>query len=95
MGVTGQLPSVGRIVHYRLSAEDCVKIRYQQTRVIGGDRGNHVTEGDVCAALVVRVNGADSVNLQVFLDGPDVYWATSRPEHEEESGCWFWPPRVG
>lgn len=95
--MSGQV-TIGRIVHYRLSAEDVSNINVQRAELTSRPRGNAVREGDVYPATVVRVNSTDSstdsVNLQVHLDGPDTYWATSRSEHEEESGRWFWPPRV-
>jgi hypothetical protein len=59
--------------------------------------GNEVREGDVFPALVVRI-WPTSVNLQVFLDGNDTYWATSRLEasisgdsEEVQPGTWAWP----
>jgi len=93
MGVTGQLPSVGRIVHYRLSQADADAIAFERTKLMGAPR-NPATTGDVYPAVVVRVNGGLSVNLQVKLDGPDTHWATSRNYSAETQGCWFWPPRV-
>jgi hypothetical protein len=56
--------------------------------------GNPVSEGDVCAAVVVRVSGLDpmTVNLQVQLDGNDHYWATSRAEGSGP-GTRHWPER--
>ncbi|MGP3965694.1 hypothetical protein ACTWPT_58105 [Nonomuraea sp. 3N208] len=33
------------------------------------------------------------INLQVFLDGNDTYWVTSRSEGDQ-SDTWTWPPRV-
>lgn len=57
--------------------------------------GNEAREGDVCAAVVVRVSdpSVTTANLQVLLDGNDHYWATSRMEGEGP-GCWQWPPRA-
>lgn len=58
--------------------------------------GNHAAEGDVYPAMVVRIFEHASpgcVNLQVHLDGTDVFWATSRYEGNQ-SGHWTWPPRV-
>jgi hypothetical protein len=55
--------------------------------------GNAVSEGDTCAAVVVRVFGESGANLQVLLDGSDTYWATSRAEGDTP-GTWAWPPRA-
>lgn len=97
--MTEQTPSVGRIVHYCLSEDDCEKINYQRTRTIGLSRGNAVHRADIYPATIVRVNAGDSVNLQVHLDGPDTHWATSRESGPDGTtgsleGRWFWPPRV-
>lgn len=67
--------------------------------------GNTACSGDVLPAVAVKVIGDAPnplVNLQVFLDGNDTYWATSRYEDVEKfaddtasatPGRWFWPPR--
>lgn len=55
--------------------------------------GNHATEGDLCPAMVVRTFGGTAANLQVFLDGNDVLWVTSRNEGTE-AGTWRWPERA-
>lgn len=58
--------------------------------------GNQVTVGEVFPAMIVRVWGDDDtalVNLQVFLDGNDTLWATSRRQGENEKE-WREPPRV-
>lgn len=57
--------------------------------------GNGATAGDVFPALIVRTwnETTTTVQLQVFLDGNDTYWATSRVEGYGE-GQWSWPPRV-
>lgn len=96
-------PTVGRIVHYRLSQQDANDINRRredaQHADAGADRtgfvvhhGNQALEGQVCAATIVRVFNSDShaVNLQVALDGNDSLWATSRPEGNEP-GQWAWP----
>ena len=36
----------------------------------------------------------EGVNAQVFLDGSDVLWVASAPQHPTLTGCWFWPPRT-
>jgi hypothetical protein len=120
------VPSLGSIVHYKLSNSDAGDINgkrvtqnvtWQQpvpitsagmpiTTSFGATAyefagmkhtGNEVREGDVFPALIVRV-WPTSVNLQVFLDGNDTYWATSRPEAsisgdagEVQPGTWTWP----
>ena len=86
-------PSLGRIVHYKLSHEDVNSIRYRRESGLQLP-GNHVHEGDVFPAVIVNVWSDDSVNLQVFLDGPDTFWATSRKEADDKPGYWIWPPRV-
>lgn len=61
-----------------------------------GHYGNQVTPGDVYPAMIVRVfpgNPHDVVNLQVHLDGNDIFWATSRHQGDG-NGEWAWPPRV-
>lgn len=63
--------------------------------------GNPVFAGEVYPAMIVRVFQPSDVgtsNLQVFLDGCDVYWATSRDQvvtdSTDKKGLWFEPPRV-
>lgn len=85
-------PTIGRIVHYRLSDGDA-----QAITTARGDKisGNGVHGGDTYPAMIVRVFGdapRSAVNLKVFLDGGDTYWATSRTEGEGEFH-WSWPPR--
>jgi hypothetical protein len=61
-----------------------------------GHFGNAVRPGDVFPAMIVRVfpgNPHDVVNLQVHLDGNDLFWATSR-HAGDGNGEWDWPPRM-
>ena len=123
-----QIPSIGRIVHYRLSAQDVEQITRRRTtgasiaermkdaattleipaegapqRCVYGwpagaqaHIGNDVHEGDVFPMLIVRTWGSTAgaaVNGQVFLDGNDVFWATSRTVGEQP-GQFAWPPRT-
>lgn len=99
-------PSIGRIVHYTLSQADADQINQrrkdfhesnsadQHTGFVG-HVGNWAAEGDVFPALIVRVwNEAQvTINAQVFLDGNDTFWATSRAEGNTP-GTWAWPERV-
>ena len=63
--------------------------------------GSHAEAGQVFPMVIVRVWGDDpvsAVNGQVFLDGNDVFWATSRQQVTADStdkrGLWFEPLRV-
>ena len=87
------VPTIGRTVHYVLSAEDAQLINERRKNEFTDSHGNQAADGDVCAAVVVRTFGSSTVNLQVLLDGTDSYWATSRMEGAEP-GQWSWPPRA-
>jgi hypothetical protein len=100
--------TIGRMVHYTLSETDAEQINRRrkdfqaaQSASAGlgyvGHVGNQVQAGEAYPATVVRVFDPSSgtANLQVHLDGNDIYWATSRREGSPgETGCWIWPPRV-
>lgn len=90
----GLLPSLGRIVHYVLSADDVDAIDRLMPIVVDGQRQprNPVAVGDMYPAMVVKVFGAPYANLQVFLDGACTYWATSRGEGDQPA-TWSWPAR--
>lgn len=116
------IPSIGRMVHYRLSTSDANEINRRRTTGQSiGERsgyeggwpqgaqahiGNPVHAGDIFPAMIVRlwdqpehpVTATTLVQLQVFLDGNDTYWATSvsqlQPELGDQWPCWFEPPRV-
>lgn len=104
-------PTVGRNVHYVLSEQDALKINGRRTdgasiqdRILedkwpcGAQAhiGNKACAGDILPAMVVKVLPNEQVNLQVFLDGNDVFWATTRAEAAPgrmEPGRWHWPAR--
>ena len=104
------IPSVGRIVHYTLNENEAAEINRRRADASANMRqiidsktgyqahvGSQASEGRVYPMIVTRVWGAEegaSVNGQVFLDGNDLYWATSRTEGEGP-GHWQVPPRVG
>lgn len=99
-----QVPTVGRIVHYRLSEDDAANIN--QRRHLSelappsewgfqAHRGNRAEPGQVFPATIVRTFGDDeesAVNLSVQLDGNDTHWATSRTLGDVD-GTWSWPAR--
>jgi hypothetical protein len=106
-----QIPSIGRIVHYRLSPCNVEQIMRRRTtgssiadRIqnlswpIGAQAhiGNTVHEGDVFPMMITRIWGGEEtslVNGQVFLDGCDVFWATS-VKVGDDPGTFFWPERT-
>ncbi|MEI5522550.1 hypothetical protein WB388_18265 [Streptomyces brasiliscabiei] len=101
-----QRPSIGRIVHYRLSEHDAAQInqgrkdfhengRAQAGSGFVGHVGNWAAAGAVFPAVVVQVFNESTVtaNLQVLLDGNDTHWATSAAEGDRP-GTWAWPGRV-
>lgn len=89
------MPTVGRIVHYTLSAQDVQRISPRRTSSNAVHIGNEPREGDVVPMMIVRVWQSDqhSVNGQAFLDGTDVLWVTSAIEGSVP-GTWAWPPRT-
>lgn len=103
------IPTIGRIVHYRLSEQDATQInrrradasahlsehRENSTGVVV-HAGNSVAAGDVYPLVITRVWGnveGSAVNGQVLLDGNDTLWVTSVTEGDGPRQ-WFAPPRV-
>jgi hypothetical protein len=80
-------PTLGRIVHYRLTQGDVDAIKALPRQ------NNPVEAGQVVAAVVVRVWSGTTCNLRVLLDGQDDYWATSRTQGDE-NGTWNWPQHI-
>ncbi len=98
-------PTLGRFVHYTLTAEDAAAINKRR-----GDAQKHleehranpfgvvlhvgtdVTEGEVFPMLVTRVLPAPAagVNGTVFLDGNDTFWREAC-EEGTEPGTYAWP----
>lgn len=96
--------TIGRIVLYRLSANDALTITRNRALDPCGPAvealrmGNTVKEGDIFPLLVTKTwqdadDKTQSVNGQVMLDGNDTKWVTSVHEGTEP-GEWSWPPRV-
>lgn len=98
-------PTPGRIVEYTLNAADAASINMDRKTGTRLATGNEVHEGQSYPMVIVRVwsatpNFESSVNGQVFLDGTDTYWATSRqqdatpPGEGDGRGKWREYPRV-
>lgn len=89
-------PTIGRIVHYSLTAADAEKIN--RSRIHTYDKmdlhvGNEVKEGQVFPLMITAVWGDkddSAFNGQLFLDGNDVVWITSTSVGEGPSKC-AWP----
>lgn len=98
------MPTIGRMVHYKLSKEDAEVInkrRYdaqQNMEKIKADSlgyvahvGNEAIEGQILPMTVTVVHSEDLINGQVFLDGNDNFWALSAVRGVE-NGQWDWMP---
>ena len=98
------IPSIGRIVHYTLSAQDAEQVNRRRddarrnTRQITEAQagyvahvGNDVRAGDVYPLVITRTWGStpeSAVNGQVLLDGNDLLWVTSVQQGEGERTWW-------
>ena len=74
-----KVPSVGRVVHYKVSPSDPPELRSNYAEVL--------------PAIIVIVWSDNNVNLKVFTDGPTDVWKTS-VLLGDEPGQWSWPPYV-
>jgi hypothetical protein len=97
--------AIGRIVHYRLSANDCGAINKrrkdaEKSGFAGQDSGaivhtgNTVEEGQEYPLVITRSWSGVHVNGQVLLDGNDTLWVTSRGEGPKD-GQWHEYARCG
>lgn len=77
-----QKPTVGRIVHYKVSAHDSLAVK-----------SNGIRQEDILPAVIVRVWNDAGVNIKILCDGPIDCWKTSVTMGDGE-GQWSWPPRV-
>ena len=99
-------PSIGRIVHYALSAHDadCVNGRRADALKSGFAEqetgaqvhtGGMVDTGELVPAILTYVHSETMVNLKVFLDGNDDLWVTSRAKHDNPDDEADAPPAPG
>lgn len=102
-------PSLGRIVHYTMTAEDAEKINKRRKDAhyamdmhrtsangVMVHVGNDVKEGDVYPLIITKIwdeGERASFNGQLMLDGNDLYWVTSTSIGDGLRQC-VWPPRV-
>lgn len=92
--------TVGRIVHYVMSQNDANAI-LQNRSGAGNSFCNLPWVGQHYPAIIVAVfeneygQNIPGVNLQVFMDGNDSHWVTSRKYSEDkEHGTWHWIERA-
>lgn len=74
------MPTIGRIVHYKLSVGDVEVIAAERAKSGGALHGNPVEAGQVYPMMITRVWGdqpMSAVNGQVLLDGNHSLWVTS------------------
>ena len=94
------VPKTGMIVLYSLNASDVGEIERQRRYRVPGPTGNSVRPGDIYPLLITEDWQAQlpnqAVNGQVFLDGPDSLWVTSRRQADDGrragadiQGLWF------
>lgn len=98
----GQTPTIGRIVHYRLTSNDVDDIhrrRDGKSRNWGDVHqgaqahvGGGVAEGGVVAMIITHPDNGGAINGQCILDGNDSLWVTG-VEEGTDPGTWSWPPR--
>jgi hypothetical protein len=96
MSVEVSQPTIGRIVHYRLSEQDMPRITalVNEPRPSGRSHVLNPTRvGDTVPAIVVASWAEQTANLHVLLDGEVTLWVTSAKEGDVP-GTWAWPPRV-
>jgi hypothetical protein len=89
----------GRIVHYVITQEEAKIINQRRNNLSMSDAptGNTVQAGDhlpmIMTAVFPNEYGPDKpgINGQVFLDGNDSLWVTSRKYSESDAvGTWHW-----
>lgn len=92
------IPSIGRIVHYKVGKSDAVTINQRRLEYPKQAQGNTVSAGDVFPMVITRIFDSNpteesSVNGQLLLDGDDTHWLTSRQQGDSDTQ-WSEPPRV-
>ena len=89
--------TIGRIVAYKISAEEAFIINDRRRTVVDADnepiyRGNQAGGSEEFPLLVTKVWSDGSINGQLFLDGNDSLWIASSTEGIGPH-TWRWPNR--
>jgi len=98
-------PTIGRIVHYRITKEEANKMNARREEgLLNAEKmrrtrpgfqahiGNFIEAGDIVPMIIVRV-WTDSVNGHALLDGNDSLWVLTVKEGVDP-GEWSWPPKM-
>ena len=87
-------PTIGIIVHYRMSGRDCDAYLSRPRR-----RFNRPWPGDVCGLQITDVDPAlptKWVSGVLTLNNGDTIWIGSVAQSDSgQRGTWFWPPLAG
>lgn len=89
----GKDTAIGRIVHYVLSERDVQRAYKTRNETGSPSEGNAIEVGHTYPMMIVHVPKDDEaeVNGQVFLDGNDSIWVTSRRYSQGgEQATWHW-----
>ena len=85
-------PTIGRIVHYRMSGKDCDSYLFHRR-----PRFNRPWPGDVYPMLITAADPAEPVKWVsgvLTLNNGDTFWIGSAAQSDSgQRGTWFWPPR--
>ncbi len=82
--------TANRIVNYKLSEQEVLKVKKLLTEFPGLLEGEVPVEGDVVPALVVKPLGYDVFNGQAFINGNLSIWIRNVKEGDTP-GKWLWP----
>lgn len=86
-------PTIGRIVHYKLTAEDRQNLATLAN--ISGRYSNTASgyNNEPVAAIITAVWSETTINVQLIIDGhANTLWKTSINQGDG-NGQWSWPPR--
>lgn len=89
--------TIGKLVHYKLDADDCTLIEAMRSTmeaefsIPSAMQGEDVSEGEIYPAVVVKVQSGAEVSLQVALPGtPGAVYLRNKGQGLEQ-GSWCWP----
>lgn len=95
-----QRPSIGRIVHYRVTAAEATRsnarrewgLMFFPKALRPRYAETPLEAGAVVPVMVTGVHQTGWISGVAFLDGDDTLWIGAATEGDKP-GAWFWPPR--